>query len=123
MAEVNRVEQIPDELKRYKENDLIDSVTLNRIADSALLFFQKAEESRIFIDVVQIHNEQAVLIPNASLMRPDKIIERAKDVVVIDFKTGAADSSHHEQIWNYKAVLEEIYEKPVKSILYYTRNK
>ena len=121
MAQVNRAEQIPNEIKAFKENDLIDSSMLNRIADSALLFFQKADHSGLFTDMIHIHNEQSILIPKSPIMRPDKIIERIEDVVVVDFKTGLADNSHHEQIWNYKAVLEEIYNKPVKSILYYTQ--
>jgi hypothetical protein len=121
MAQVNRAEQIPEEIKAFKANDLIDSSMLNRIADSALLFFQKADDSGLFTEMIHIYNEQSILIPNSSIMRPDKIIERMEDVVVVDFKTGAADNSHHEQIWNYKAVLEEIYHKPVKSILYYTQ--
>jgi len=121
MAQVNRAEQISDEIKVFKKNDLIDSSMMNRIADSALLFFQKADESGLFADMIHIHNEQSILIPESSIMRPDKIIERIEDVVVVDFKTGSANNSHHEQLWNYKAVLEEIYHKPVKSILYYTQ--
>ncbi len=122
MAQVNRAEQIQDEINVFKENDLIDSSILNQIADSALLFFEKAADTDLFKDVLDIHNEQDILISKSPIMRPDKIIERIDDVVVVDFKTGSADNSHHEQIWNYKAVLEEIYHKPVKSILYYTQH-
>jgi ATP-dependent exoDNAse (exonuclease V) beta subunit len=121
MAQVNQADQIPNEIKRYEENDLIDSTMLSRISESALVFFQRVDDSGLFKDALAFHNEKSILIPESQIIRPDKIIERTKDVVVIDFKTGSAKNTHHEQIWNYKAVLEEIYEKPVKSLLYYTQ--
>ena len=81
---------------------------------------KKYEE--FFKGSVKVYNEQSILINGSNALRPDKIIERDKDVIVIDFKTGSASPKHHEQIWNYKSVLEEVFKKPVLSILYYTQN-
>lgn len=121
ISEINTVEEIPEVLKKYQENDLVDSALLEGMVKSAYLFFEGAAKSALFESVINVYNEQSILIPKSKFLRPDKIIERKLDVVVIDFKTGAASPSHHEQIWNYKSVLEEIYEKPVKAVLYYTK--
>ena len=89
--------------------------------NAAQLFYEQADVKGFYNDVIKVYNEQSILIPESSALRPDKIIERTDDVIVIDFKTGSSLKSHHEQIWNYKSVLEEIFKKPVKAILYYTQ--
>ena len=71
--------------------------------------------------MLKIYNERTILIQGSADLRPDKILERKSDIVVIDFKTGNSSPKDNEQIWNYKMVLEELFEKPVKAILYYTK--
>ena len=108
-------------LRRYQSNDAIDTSILLKMKDAAELFFELANNKGFFEGSVKVYNEQSILLKSANALRPDKIIERRNDVIVVDFKTGSASPKHHEQIWNYKSVLEDVFNKPVKSILYYTQ--
>lgn len=121
MSDIDDASQLNDVYSIYRNNDTIDPEILEKLHKEACLFFEKATDKNLFNEVSKVHNEQSILIPGSADLRPDKIIERKNDVIVIDFKTGAATPKHNEQIWNYKAVLEEMLEKPVKAILYYTK--
>ena len=121
MADVNDFGELKQVHAVYEKNDAIDREILNKINKSANLFFEKAYEKSLFKDVLKIYNERTILIQDSADLRPDKILERKNDIVVIDFKTGNSSPKDNEQIWNYKMVLEELFEKPVKAILYYTK--
>ena len=108
-------------LSRYQSNDAIDTSILLKMKDAAQLFFEIANNKGFFEESIKGYNEQSILINGANTLRPDKIIERRDDVIVVDFKTGSASPKHNEQVWNYKSVLEDVFDKPVKSILYYTQ--
>lgn len=122
MSEIDDVSEMSEVLLQYQSNDAIDGSVLLKMKVAAQLFFEKANKKEFFKGSVKVYNEQSILINGSNALRPDKIIERDKDVIVIDFKTGSASPRHHEQIWNYKSVLEEVFKKPVLSILYYTQN-
>ncbi len=121
MSEINDLSEISELVLRYQSNDAIDGSILLKMKEAAQLFFEKAHKKGFFDRTIQVYNEQSILINGSNALRPDKIIEREGDVIVIDFKTGSASPKHHEQIWNYKSALEEVFKKPVKSILYYTQ--
>jgi len=121
MSEVNTADDIPGVSKRMKLDDQTDRKLLQSVIESAECFFIAAQSNGFFKNVTKILNEQSILIPPSKVLRPDKVIEREGDVIVLDFKTGKSAPEHHEQIWNYKSALEEIYDKPVKAVLYYTK--
>ncbi|RCL72084.1 MAG: hypothetical protein DBW72_06510 [Flavobacteriales bacterium] len=121
MADINDFGELKKVHAIYEKNDAIDREILIKINKSANLFFDKANEKNLYKDVLKIYNERTILIQDSADLRPDKILERKNDIVVIDFKTGNSSPKHNEQIWNYKMVLEELFEKPVKAILYYTK--
>ena len=120
MSEVYTVDDIPVVFRKMQSDDQMEGKLLQKVLKSAEKFFNTAQRNEFFENVTKILNEQSILIPPSKVLRPDKVIERKNDVIVVDFKTGKSTSDHHEQIWNYKSALEEIYDKPVKAVLYYT---
>jgi len=120
MSEVYTVDDIPVVFKKMQSDDQMEGELLQKVLKSAEKFFNTAQRNKFFENATKILNEQSILIPPSKVLRPDKVIERKNDVIVVDFKTGKSTSDHHEQIWNYKSALEEIYDKPVKAVLYYT---
>jgi predicted Ser/Thr protein kinase len=68
----------------------------------------------------KILNEQLILAGENELKKPDKVFIKANEVLVIDFKTGKVDQKHMEQIVAYGNLLEEIYARPSRCLLYYS---
>ena len=64
--------------------------------------------------------EQSILIDEDSTKRPDKIILKKEETVILDFKTGIPKSSDHKQMIIYKNALEQMNLPSIRSYLYYT---
>jgi ATP-dependent exoDNAse (exonuclease V) beta subunit len=98
----------------------IDPEYRMNLTEMAKDFFQQT--SGFFEGAVEIINEQLILIPgDLSDKRPDKIIVKENELIVFEFKTGMKSDRHQPQLIGYQHALSEMYDKPVKLYLYYTR--
>jgi ATP-dependent exoDNAse (exonuclease V) beta subunit len=91
-----------------------------KLRESALAFWQKMEEGDYLKNVEKSLNEQAVLAGENDVKKPDKVLVKANEVLVIDFKTGKINQKHMEQVVAYGKLLEVIFKKPVRCLLYYS---
>lgn len=65
-------------------------------------------------------NERSIILPNGRTLRPDKVLIRQDETIVLDFKfTQHEDETHLRQVVNYQLVLREIGMPNVKGYLYY----
>lgn len=62
--------------------------------------------SPYFNEGFRIYNERDLIAPDGDILRPDRLcISQKQEAVIIDYKTGAPRSSHHEQLQKYQSVL------------------
>jgi ATP-dependent exoDNAse (exonuclease V) beta subunit len=54
-----------------------------------------------FVPEVKVLNETSILFPNGNLLRPDRVVFLQDGVIVIDYKTGEANTSHKKQVEQY----------------------
>jgi ATP-dependent exoDNAse (exonuclease V) beta subunit len=78
------------------------------------------EEGNYLQNIEKSLNEQVVLAGENDVKKPDKVFIKAYEILVIDFKTGKINQKHMEQIAAYAKLLEEIFKKPVRCLLYYS---
>jgi len=84
--------------------------------------FEHAQLASYFTSDYQILNERAILIPSGQKFtqkRPDRILLKDNQVVIIDYKTGIYKASHLKQINEYAEILENMgYEISAKLLVY-----
>lgn len=69
------------------------------------------------------YSELSLLIENGNEVRPDRVILKGEQTLVIDFKTGKQNQSKHlKQVQSYCNLLSEMNFKNVSGFLYYTDN-
>ncbi len=68
----------------------------------------------------KVYNESEIVFEH-HIFRPDRICIQGNDAVIIDYKTGAEESKHLEQLTNYKKAVEGLGFKVKKAILVYIR--
>ena len=56
---------------------------------------------------------------NVETKRPDRVMVRGKEAVVVDYKFGREEESHKEQIRNYIGILGEMGYSSVKGYVWY----
>ena len=91
-----------------------------RLRECAHSFWKKMDEGNYLLNIEKSLNEQVVLAGENDVKKPDKVLVKSDEIIVIDFKTGKINQSHMEQIVAYAKLLEEIFKKPVKCLLYYS---
>lgn len=77
------------------------------------------EYERLLTGATEVLNEQSFIVKNGEELRPDKIIIKPNETILIDFKTGIPNLKDRKQVSRYKSTLEEIGYPNVSSYLYY----
>jgi ATP-dependent helicase/nuclease subunit A len=72
-----------------------------------------------FAEHWEVKNERELLLPDGQTMRPDRVIVHNNKALVIDYKTGAREKRHEEQVCRYAEVLEAMGYSPVEKYLLY----
>lgn len=68
-----------------------------------------------------VRNEHTLLIPNEVSRRPDRVMLKGSEAIVIDFKTGKKQDSYQKQVRKYKQILGEMGYRQVSAYLLYLR--
>jgi ATP-dependent exoDNAse (exonuclease V) beta subunit len=63
--------------------------------------------------------EQGILLPGGKQKRPDRIILRENESIIVDFKTGEAFEKYEKQVRDYMDLVYKLTQKPVKGYLCY----
>ncbi|MBN7817413.1 UvrD-helicase domain-containing protein [Algoriphagus pacificus] len=63
--------------------------------------------------------EQGILLPGGKQKRPDRIILSESEAVIVDFKTGEAQSRYANQVREYMELVSKLSQKPTKGYLCY----
>jgi ATP-dependent exoDNAse (exonuclease V) beta subunit len=87
---------------------------------STLGSVQAIATSNYLMNIEKSLNEQVVLAGENDVKKPDKVFVKSDEIIVIDFKTGKINQKHMEQIVAYSKLMEEIFKKPVRCLLYYS---
>ena len=73
----------------------------------------------LFVENLQILNEQEILTTDGLSLRPDRIIINGDQATIVDYKTGKPSPKHKEQIANYADILKAMDYKIKQSIIVY----
>lgn len=63
--------------------------------------------------------EQGILLPGGKQKRPDRIIMNEEEAMIVDFKTGEAQSRYANQVREYMELVSKLSQKPTKGYLCY----
>lgn len=91
------------------------------LSDQVKATIMNASFNQIFKTEDEVLTEHDVQINAREVARPDRIHINAEYVEVYDFKTGAENDKHLQQVKNYMNALERATNKPVRGYLAYTK--
>lgn len=92
----------------YKTEDydrLVSGEALKKAVGEVL---KHPELVKYFSTPDEVLNERDILMPEGSLMRPDRVVVQAGVAHVLDYKTGKHYPNHKEQLDNYMSVLTQM---------------
>jgi ATP-dependent exoDNAse (exonuclease V) beta subunit len=98
----NDAGEIKEEIKRLSANNLI---------------------KKWFSDEWEVKQESEILLKDGSILRPDRVLIKGNEAIVIDYKTGIAKEEHKGQITKYAETLVEMGYCVIKKYLLYVGRK
>ncbi|MDG1571601.1 UvrD-helicase domain-containing protein [Robiginitalea sp. M366] len=93
-----------------------EQVNLTRILERVVTH---PELQAYFKAGLQVYCERDIITENGLILRPDRVVLRPEEVVVIDYKTGRPAAGHREQLAGYARALEQMGHRNVRGILAY----
>ena len=123
LGEIGNSNDIATVLDRYKKDGSLNQVEFEMMAEKLSNIISN-EKIKPFFDVnFAVKQEASMLSKSGKLLRPDRVVFWDDKTVILDFKTGEKNESHHEQMKEYQSVLEEISETEVEAYLLYTETE
>jgi len=97
-------------------------ITLNQLWSKVSDILQWPSFKSIFEEAEIVCTERDLILPDGRTIRPDRMIRRGKEWIVVDFKTGKPKPEHKTQVQRYMEVLKEIEEVNVRGWIAYTES-
>lgn len=102
---------------------LINKQQASSLKETVLSILEHPQLKEYYSSNYTIYNERDIITKAGIILRPDRIaINSANEAVIIDYKTGAKDKKHEQQLQSYQDVLLEMKINTKKKILIYVND-
>ncbi|HDP55223.1 MAG TPA: hypothetical protein ENN24_06045 [Bacteroidetes bacterium] len=118
-ASINTINDIPNAVKKANVDGLIELDKVGPIVQLAKERLSKMPFAEWFSGSWEVKNEQSIITPQGFTYRPDRVMIRNNQAVVIDFKFGEEKKEHFKQINRYKTLLLDMKHTKVDAYIWY----
>jgi ATP-dependent exoDNAse (exonuclease V) beta subunit len=123
MSGCDSQEEIDSVLETLILQDEIPAELKAELRAKGLRAFELMKSKGILMDAQTVMNETSIIVARDSIKRPDKLILKSEETILIDFKTGAENPKYLKQINEYASALKEMNLPKIKAYLYYTNTE
>jgi len=103
---------------------LIDQEQKNILAIAINTIVNHPKLRDYYTNDVLIYNERDIISSTGNIIRPDRlVVDKNNNATIIDYKTGAFDKKHEQQLISYADIIETMALKVDKKILVYINNE
>ena len=120
MSNCDAIESLEITMDSFIANGEIDVVFKSKLIDTASAFFENSEKIQLFEGAIEIINEELILFAEGLSKRPDKIIVKKNEIIILDFKTGKEKKEHQLQLETYQTIVESMYDRKARIFIYYS---
>jgi ATP-dependent exoDNAse (exonuclease V) beta subunit len=120
LAEITAKDQIQNTFNLFLQEGKIENEFVLKLTEEIEKIFAFEAYTDLFLDAKKVTNEQSIIIGPNETKRPDKIIFKENETIVLDYKTGLSTKKNEKQVAMYKKVLSEMNYPNVKGYLFYT---
>ena len=120
-AHIRTTKDIDKALQQMEIEGIIYDAQLTREKIEAMIH-KRLGDPRVkawFSEDWTLYNECTILLPNGEERRPDRVMTRGDETVVIDFKFGHQREEYHEQVREYMNLLRQMGHKQVSGYLWF----
>ncbi|GGZ38865.1 DNA helicase [Echinicola pacifica] len=112
-------EQALEWLRDFYFEGRLDQQELVVVEEQMMILFDQPAFKDWFDGTGKVLSEPGIILPGGIQRRPDKVIIKDKEAIVIDFKTGEEQSRYHRQVKDYMLLVGSLVSRPVRGYLCY----
>jgi ATP-dependent exoDNAse (exonuclease V) beta subunit len=102
------------------ENGLITTLQNEVVYNTIIEILNHRDLIEHFAEGNEVLNEKTIIQKEGGVIKPDRmVINKAKEVFLLDYKTGLPNAKYHRQLENYQNAIEKMGYKVVKKALVY----
>lgn len=122
-SKIENHKQYPEAINQLIESGVILKEQKQKFTDYVQSVITLDDIKPYFEEGLIIKNEADILLANGQSIRPDRIVFEKERTIILDYKTGKPEKSHHIQIKKYGTILKEMGYASVKLKLVYLNKK
>ena len=122
-SEIQTLEDVGKVISDFNNKGLLSAQESEKIAQELEELLREERISYFFQKTSNVKVETDILTPEGKTYRPDRVVFHEDRIEVVDFKSGAVEKMHEEQIRNYTNLIAVIENKPTKAYLIYLNSK
>ena len=119
LAKTINPDDAPSILNDLESEGLISVLDKEDIQAVLSQFLSNPAVFKYFEPGLKVKTEPEILLPNGKTFRPDRVIFKEDETIVIDFKTGKPEEHHRDQVNWYMKLLNEMGYANTKGVLLY----
>ena len=123
LSELTKASDLTKVINKLKEEGTCSVTEVNELENSINYLLQNNLIADWYNGDWQIISEQELLLPDGEILRPDRVMVNNNKAIIVDYKTGAKDITHHKQLNQYGMSLLEAGYSEVKKYLLYLQQK
>lgn len=124
LSKLNYVSELPDVIANFKISGEINEEEAIAIEKDVIALLSNPLISCYYETGVQVKNEIEILTEDGFIIRPDRVVIRNNEAIVIDYKTGKIKTTkYQEQMNSYEIALLKLGYTSVKKILLYIKEQ
>jgi ATP-dependent helicase/nuclease subunit A len=121
---IDTVDDVPAAVNKLVLEGRITSSEAHQLEKRLTELVSTSQTSEWFTPGLNVMKEAEILLPSGQTRRPDRIIIKGNDAIIIDFKFGEEHHHYAEQINRYRNLLREMGFMEIKGYLWYVdKNK
>jgi ATP-dependent exoDNAse (exonuclease V) beta subunit len=117
---INSIDEIDSKIQELILKGKIELDLKSKIKNKLKEIFDFEAYKNLFSDAKTILREQSIVVNQTEIKRPDLIILKENETLVIDYKTGVERQKHLKQVSEYRNVLETMNFPNVNAYVFYT---
>ena len=120
LAQIKTKDDVENALQQFIRQGLINNTELDEIRQKLVSVVTHHKLKKYFEHNLSVYCEREILTSDGSIIIPDRlVILPEKKAIIIDYKTGAVEKKHRNQIQQYADVIMEMGYEVSKQLLVY----
>jgi ATP-dependent exoDNAse (exonuclease V) beta subunit len=121
LQEIKTANDIDSALQKLEFEGMVEPAEKDTLRALLVSLTQQSDTAFLFEKGWQVRNENDILLPDGKILRPDRVMVRQGQAIVVDYKTGLPNENHADQVQQYAQVLTQMGITDIKKYILYLR--